>query len=333
MSFTLDTLLDDVPPSLRNEIATFLETAEGSPCPAERWLARMQHWWTTNPALDAHPLRGWVQRDDAGRIVGFMAAIPSWSAWQGERIPMISPVSWRVAEEHRGTSVQLLLKLRELARTVGMTDTTPGPVVRVLLKKIGFRSVEDGMAHVFATGAVVGPLAALIGGRGRGFPPLPPGRRLAFSLAEVNAVANPFMRPDRVEKWITLDYLRWTQSAPDMRPRFVGVFDDQGTLSSYLMLQEHEIKKRLAWLVVDWFTTSGDLNEVFAALGQICRRPGLLGEARRFIEVMTLGPSPEWLAAPAVARVKRQPKLYFSFPAAMRDAERHSVLLDGDYGM
>ncbi|MCX6848293.1 MAG: hypothetical protein NTY98_05185 [Verrucomicrobia bacterium] len=333
MSLTLDTLHDDVPDPLRHEIAAFLETAEGSPYPADSWLRRMQHWWTTNPALDAHPLRGWVQRDDHRRVIGFMAAIPSWSSWQGRRIPMICPASWRVAQEHRGTSVQMLLKLRELKRTVGMVDSTPGPIVRPLLEKIGFSSLEAGTGHVFMTGRLLGPLAALAGGIRGGYPPLQPQRRLVFDVAEVAAIERPFMRADRVEKWIDLDYLRWTQNAPCLRPRFIGVVDQQGTLSSYLMLQEHELKGRPAWLVVDWFTTSEVMNEVLAALGQICFRPALLGDTRRFIEIMALGPTSAWREAPALVRVNRPSKLYFSLPPALQNAERRSVLLDGDYGM
>ncbi len=333
MSLTLDTLHDNVPAPLRHEIAAFLETAEGSPCAAEGWLLRMQHWWTTNPALDAHPLRGWVQRDEQQRIVGFMAGIPSWGAWQGKRIPVIFPVSWRVAEEHRGTSVQMLLKLRELARTLAMVDSTPAPAVRLMLNKIGFCSAESGTGHVFVTGRMLGTLAALIGGRGRGFPILSSRRRLVFDLAEVTSIARSFMRAQCVEKWVTLDYLRWTQVAPILRPRFVGIVDEQGSLSTYLMLQEHVLKGRPAWLVVDWFTTSGDMNEMFAVLGQLCRDPALLGDTRRFIEVVTLGPAPEWHGAPALVRIKRPSHLYFCLPLALRDAERRSVLLDGDYGM
>lgn len=333
MGLTLDTLQDDVPDSLRHEIAAFLETSEGAPCQAEEWLLRMRHWWTTNPACDAHALRGWVQRDEQRRIVAFMAAIPSWNALQGVRVPVLFPASWRVAAQFRATSVQMLLKLRELTRTVGMTDSTPAPMVRQMLEKIGFSHAEAGTGHVFLTGRMLGALAAFIRGKYRRFPQLTPGRRLVFSLAEVNAIARPYMRADRVEKWISLEYLRWTQDAPGLIPRFVGVVDERGTLSSYLMLQEQELKGRPAWLAVDWFTTGRDIQEVLAALAHLCLYPALLGDARRFIEVATIGPSPEWSRAPALTRIKRPTKLYFSLPLAMRKAERRCVLLDGDYGM
>lgn len=332
VSYTLDTLRHEVPRETREEIAAFMEASEGTPCPAPMWLRRMAHWWDDNPAIDAHNVRGWVMRCD-GRIVGFMSSIPGWSALQGNKIPTAFPVSWRVAPEHRGSSLLMLMKLRELARGVHLVDSTPAEHVRAMLDKIGFLAAPPVVGHIFPMGRWLGATAAYIAGKGKGLPSLSGDRRLTLDLAEVKQVARPVMVPDRLEKWISPASLRWSADAPITQARFVGAVDAAGVLSSYLMLQEHAIKSQPAWLAVDWFTTAPDISELLGILNSLCANPALLGEPRRFIEVAVFDPAGEWNDAPALLRKERPSKLRYSLPPALRNCQRRCVLMDGDYGM
>ena len=332
MSYILETLRHDVPQNLREEIAAFMESSEGTPCPATMWLQRMTHWWDNNPAKDAHDVRGWVLRSE-GRVAGFMSSIPGWSAWQGNQIPAAFPVSWRVAPEHRGSSLLMLMKLRELAREIHLVDSTPAEHVRVMLDKIGFIAAPPVTGYIFPMGRLVGPVAALLAGKGKGLPSLPKDRKMVLDLTQVTQLVRPFMDANRLEKWITPASLQWCVAAPVTQPRFVGVIDASGVLSSYFMLQEHTIKSQPAWLAVDWFTTAPDLTELLGILNALCRSPSLLGESRRFIEVAAYHPAQEWRSAPALLRKERPSKLRYSLPPSMKGCSRRCVLMDGDYGM
>jgi hypothetical protein len=262
-----------------------------------------------------------------------MASIPGWSAWQGTQVPNAFPVSWRVAPEHRGSSLLMLMKLRELAREIYMVDSTPAEHVRVMLDKIGFLSAPPVTGYIFPMGRLVGSLSAFIAGRGKGLPSLPNDRKLVFDLSKVAQVSRPFMDENRLERWITPDLLQWCVTAPLVQPRFVGVVDSAGVLSSYFMLQEHTIKSQPAWLAVDWFTTTPDISELLSILNELNRNPALLGEPRRFIEVAAYNPAEEWQNSPALLRKERPSKLRYSLPASMNARPRRSILMDGDYGM
>ncbi|MDB6138421.1 MAG: hypothetical protein JWO94_1493 [Verrucomicrobiaceae bacterium] len=327
LSYVLEDIQDT--PASRAEIAGFLASADGKPCPEALWLRRMEHWWSDNPAAGSHPARGWGLRHE-GRIVGFMACIPALFSWQGGPMPAVFPVTWRVAAEHRSGSLPMLVKMRSLGRQVPLLDTSPNKQVQVMLDKLGFRSVHERSGHVFVLGRWLGRLC----GRGRVFPRLPAGRSLVIDPAKVTAVARPFMRADRLENWTTPEFIRWRVSAPMMKLRFLGCVDAAGALTSYLILAGHEIKKQPAWLVVDWFTTGDDISEVLALLGELSRDPALIGEARRVVEAAVFEPeSSLWAAAPALVNLVRPASYYYLTPSGLDKCVKRCVLADGDFGM
>ncbi len=316
---------------MRAEIAAFLASAEGYPCPEDLWLRRMQHWWTDNPAAVAHPARGWGLRHE-GRMVGFMAAIPSLLSWQGQPLPTVYPVSWRVDAEHRNGSMPMLMKMRTLGRTVPLLDTSPRKEVQVMLEKLGFQSVRERSGHVF----VLGPLLGRIFGRGRRFPDLVPGRRIVTDPAQVTAIAKPFMSADRLENWTTPEFLRWRIASPLLKLHFIGAVDAAGVLSSYLILAEHVLKGQPAWLMVDWFTTASEgIDEVLALIGELSRHPALLGgKTRRVLEAAVFEPERQaWTTAPSLMTLVRPASYYYHTPPSLAECAKRCVLADGDFGM
>ncbi|MDB6139195.1 MAG: hypothetical protein JWO94_2267 [Verrucomicrobiaceae bacterium] len=316
---------------MRAEVASFLATSEGRPCPEELWLKRMQHWWTDNPAAASHAFRGWGLRSE-GQLVGFMACIPSLMAWQGQPVPAGFPVSWRVAAEHRSGSLPMLVKMRGLGRQMPLLDTSPRKDVQVMLEKLGFQTVRERRGHVF----VLGPVLGRIFGRGRGFPSLAPGHQVITDPAQVIAIEKPFMSAGRLENWTTPEFLRWRLASPLIKLRFMGAVDAAGVLSSYLILAEHVLKGRPAWLMVDWFTTAAGegINEALALIGELSRRPGLLGDKRRVLEAAVFEPEYEsWTAAPSLMTLTRPACYCYLTPPSLDKCVKRCVLADGDYGM
>ncbi len=152
--------------------------------------------------------------------------------------------------------------------------------------------------------------------------------------AQVAAVARAFMKPDRLENWITPEFIRWRVASPTLKLRFLGCVDEAGVLSSYLILAEHEIKKQPAWLMVDWFTTGEGIQEVLAMLGGLSRDPGMIGEARRMVEAAVFEPEVSlWAGAPALVDLPRPASYYFLTPPGMENCVKRCVLADGDFGM
>ncbi len=330
-SVLLSYLLEDIQdtPASRAEIAGFLANSEGRPCPESLWLKRMDHWWSENPAAGAHPARGCGLRHE-GALVGFMACIPSQMAWQGAPVPALFPVSWRVAAEHRSASLPMLVRMRTLGRQATLLDTSPRKDVQVMLDKLGFRSVTERSGLVFVLGSVLGRLF----GRGRAFPSLTSGRHVVTDVNAVTSIARPFMQPDRLENWTTPEFLRWRVNAPLFKLRFLGCIDKAGMLTSYLIFAGHEIKKRPAWLVVDWFTTEPGIDEVLALLGELSRQPALLGESRRLVEAAVFEPERSlWEQAPWLLNLTRPATYCYMTPPALSSSTKRCVLADGDYGM
>ncbi|MDB6116792.1 MAG: hypothetical protein JWO08_573 [Verrucomicrobiaceae bacterium] len=328
LSYLLEDLQDT--PVVRAEVAHFLASSEGRPCPPELWLKRMQHWWTDNPAAPSHAARGWALRSE-GRLVGFMACIPSLMAWQGQPVPAGFPVSWRVAAEHRSGSLPMLVKMRGLGRKMPLLDTTPNKQVQEMLDKLGFRSVHQRHGHIF----VLGPLLGKLLGRGRSFPRLATGQRLITDPAQVTAIAKPYMSADRLESWTTPEFLRWRLASPLIKLRFIGAVDADGVLSSYLILAEHVLKGQPAWLMVDWFTTGDSIEEVLALIGELSRQPALFGHpTRRLLEAAIFPPEQEsWSTAPSLMTLHRPASYYYLTPPSFEQCVKRCVVADGDYGM
>lgn len=262
--------------------------------------------------------------------MGFMSVIPALFAWQGRPVPAAYPASWRVSVEHRGASMPMLVKLRRLSQQMPVVDASPAKHVRVMLEKLGFRPVNERAGMVFLLGGLAGCLSSWF----RPLPHLSKNRHLVTNVSGVRRIARPYRHVDKLENWVTPEFIRWRASAPLQTMYFLGCEDAEGTLTSYLMLVEHELKGWPAWQVVDWFTTVEDLHEVLGLLGELGRQPTIFGKARRVAEVPLFAPDDKpWSSAPYFLNLRRAASYYYATPPEMQKCRRRCLIADGDFGM
>jgi hypothetical protein len=120
----------------RDELIPWLIASDPEPLSEAMWQRRLAHWWDENPFASLAPSRGWVLRHE-GRIAGFMALIPAGYAAGGKLNAAYIASTWRVDKDHRNASLPMLMKLRRLAASALMADTTPTPDVQLMLQKSG----------------------------------------------------------------------------------------------------------------------------------------------------------------------------------------------------
>lgn len=308
----------------RDELIPWLIASDAVPLSEAMWRRRLAHWWDENPFAALSPSRGWVLRHE-GRIAGFMALIPAGYAARGELTTACIASTWRVDEAHRNASLPMLMKLRRLAANTLLADTTPTADVQVMLLKSGWAASTAITRHFVPLG-----LFSMLSGKK--WPQLPAGKKLTRDPAEVQRIAASFQRPDRIEKWITPEYLRWFASAPMRRHAFLGVLDEAGCLTSYLFLTPKKIRRIPAWMEIDHFTTCGDFSELHALVGEIVRKPTLLG-SERLLSLASFPGDASWDAAPVLHRREEQVTHHFSFPGPLKPLRKHSVLAEGDWGL
>ncbi len=311
-------------PTNRQELAEWLSRNAPDTLDASGWCRRMGYWWDENPFASIAPDRGWVMRHE-GRLVGFMALIPAGYAVSGTLTPAMIASTWCVEEAHRNASLPMLMKLRRLAECTLMADTTPTPEVQSMLQKIGWTPAKDITRHFVPLGLFALPF------RGK-WPGLASGKKLTRDPSEVRSIAANFQRPDRIEKWITPEYLRWFAASPMRRHEFIGVLDASSCLSSYLFLTPKKIRSIPGWMEVDHFTTCDDYSEIYALIGEIVRKPSRLG-SERLLSLASFPGDDSWDGAPILHRRPEQVAHHFSIPEAIKALQKHSVLAEGDWGI
>lgn len=122
-------------------IAAFLAAFPNDKRSMESWLARFYAWWEGNPSFEEGFHRGWMLRD-AGRIVGFIGAVPIKIRVGGCEVTSIAGTTWRVLVEFRGMAMQL--KSRKMATYPDAFHfaMTPAPQVAAILKLLRYRSLD-----------------------------------------------------------------------------------------------------------------------------------------------------------------------------------------------
>src|SRR5688572_22090782 len=115
------------------ELAKFLATFPGLQGSRDAWLARFRWWWEENPVFTEELLRGWLLRD-AGRIVGFMGAIPLCFQLRGKEAIAFAGTTWRVLKEYRGHSLALKRAQMTARKDDLQFSATAKPSVAAILK-------------------------------------------------------------------------------------------------------------------------------------------------------------------------------------------------------
>ncbi|MBL9133880.1 MAG: hypothetical protein JNG86_21895 [Verrucomicrobiaceae bacterium] len=322
-----DVTLDPCPDTLeaRQRLSGFL--ADRWPIPgAQMWEARLTHWWAANPAARENAIRGyWARSGD--RIVGYGGCIPAEYAFEGRKLPALWGTSMVMEPESPGIAAKLFLKHRHLQRDHLICHSTPNPRVQTALLKMGARACTSVHRHFFAAGWI----SAL---RGRHWWPLiASGRTVITNPDHVTALARPWQRADRVEKWITPESLRWYCGSSMREHHFLGVTDAAGTLTSYLIVTPKSVKGLRMWDVIDAFSTEEDGHELSALMGVLVRDPDILPGGAAFVTTAAFEGDTRWDHAPALLRRAQRVNHFFLLPDALRHVPKHTVIAEGDWGL
>lgn len=307
----------------RRELVVFLEQHWKSD---NDWRQRMRFWWDENPAAEGNKERGrWVHAD--GRLVGFGGSIPALHAWLGMPCEAVYATTFCVDEQFPKAAALVFLQQREMTEKHMITHATPNPRVQKALLKLGARAEKTVTRHFFPAG-----LASRFRGRSW-WPSLPTRKRLATDPGEVMAVARPFQRADRIEKWISPEYLRWFCSSPGRKHHFLGTVDAEGVLSSYLLATPCAIKGLQSWDVLEAFTTEDDETELHALIGMLVKEPGLLPGGASLVSAAAFPGDHVWDRTPALLKRRQQVCHFFLMPERLRAAPKHTVMAEGDLGL
>jgi hypothetical protein len=308
----------------RDELVPWLIASDAEPVGQALWRQRLAHWWDANPFAPLAPSRGWVLRHE-GNIVGFMGLIPAGYAAGGEFNIAYIASTWRVDEAHRNASLPMLIKLRRLAASTLMADTSPTLDVQLMLQKCGWLPATSLTRHFLPFGFFSMFWA-------KKWPQLPAGKRFTRDPAEVRTTAASFQRADRIEKWITPEYLSWLIAAPKRRHEFFGVLDEAGCLTSYLILTRETVRGVPTWVENDHFTVSSSTTELYALVGELVRNPSLLG-SEPALSLTSFPGDRTWDDAPCPLRREARVTHHFSIPESLKLLPKHSVLAEGDLGL
>lgn len=310
-------------PAARMELEAYLSGAIDETLPSGGWSARFGHWWDENPFAELHPARGWTLRQE-GRLAGFLALIPMAYSVNGVQTPALAASTWVVDPACRNASLPMFMKLRQLGREVMIADTTPSPEVQALMDRAGWRAEKTVVRRYFST----------LPGMAGGWPTLPHGLRVITDLGEVSALPRPFQRDDRIEKWITLDSLRWQLHSPMHRHRFLGLIDEKGTLTSFLVLADKPLRRIPAWFVMEAWTARETKSELHAMTGAwLGRRAKTDLPWRPFFSANEFEKDDSWTRAPALHSRRLAVCHYFQMPEALSAHPKHTVMAEGDLAL
>jgi hypothetical protein len=165
----------------------------------------------------------------------------------------------------------------------------------------------------------------------RRWPSLDSSVRVVSSIDEVQGVARPFQKADRIEKWRSLESLRWHLTTPTREQYVIAAVDAADTLHSFLIVTPRLVRGLHAWDVIDAFTTRDDSCELHALAGCIARDPALLPKKAHLLTVSAFPDDCTWDAMPGTFTREQQVCHYFMMPKSLRGIPKHSVIAEGDF--
>jgi len=312
-------------PASRAELVAFLGEhwkPDGEP----GWERRMRHWWDENPMAVENGERGqWVRAD--GRVVCYGGSIPATYAWQGHPLPAFYATTLCVNSRFPKAAAMLFLHQRDLMTRLVITHSTPNPRVQDALLKLNARAEKMVTRHFLPAGA-----ASCLRGRSW-WPSFPASKHLTTQPEEVTAIARPFQCADRIEKWISPEYLSWFCNSPVRKHHFLGAVDAGGVLSSFLLVTRRMIKGLRSWDVLEAFTTEDGKAELHALMGMLVKQPGLLPGGAALVTAATFPSDHAWGNTPSLLRRQQHACHFFLLPESLRDAPKHTVMAEGDLGL
>jgi len=312
-------------PKARAELVEFLNR-QLPPQNGGGWEQRLRHWWDENPAAADNQERGrWAHAE--GRLVAYGGTIPALHAWQGQPCQALYATTFCVDEHFPKAAALVFLQQREVAEQRMITHTTPSPRVQEALLKMGARAEQTVTRHFLPAG-----LASRLHGSSW-WPALPANKRVVTDPAEVTAIARPYQRADRIEKWITPEYLRWFCRSTMRTHHFLGLVDAAGVLSSYLLVTSRTVRGLSSWDVLESFTTQEDRSELYALIGILVKEPGLLPGGAVLVTAAAFPDDLTWDPPPALLHRTQRVCHFFLLPEALREAPKHTIMAEGDLGL
>ncbi len=287
------------------------------------WVRRMRFWWNENPAAAHVSERGrWVHAE--GRLVGFGGSIPALHAWHGRLYPALYATTLCVDEQFPKAAALMFLKQRLVGEEHLIAHTTPNPRVQHALLKMGAHAETQVTRHFLPAGWMRRRCA---------WPTLDSDKRLITDPTQVTALVRPYQRADRLEKWITPEYLCWFCCSPTREHYFLGAVDAAGVLSSYLFVTPRRVKGLRSWDVVESFTTNDTAEELQALIGSLVREPHLLPGGALVVTAATFPGDTTWEGVPALLRRQQRVCHFFLLPEGLRNGPKHTVMAEGDLGL
>lgn len=316
------TLIEDFEdgPAARRELGEYLVDAIDDPLSVDGWEKRFAYWWDENPAAELHPSRGWTLREN-GRLAGFLALIPQGYSVKGELTPALAASTWVIDPSCRNASLPMFMRLQRLGRETLIADTTPSSEVQTLLKRSGWRAATQVRRRYYSA----------VPGLNAGWPRLKKGLRLTSDLSDVKSLPRAFQRDDRIEKWVTLNSLRWQLQSPTQPHRFLGVINAKGVLTSFIIMIEKPIRGVPAWSVIEAWSSHPEPEELHAMTGA-----WMSGSAqtdlpwRPLVSVAEFAPDGRWKGTPALHARNQTVCHFFVLPCTMTDIPKHTVMAEGD---
>ncbi|MCF7785534.1 MAG: hypothetical protein K9N47_05390 [Prosthecobacter sp.] len=312
-------------PTARLELVEFLNR-QLPPQNGPRWEQRLRLWWDENPAAAINPERGrWVHSE--GRLVAYGGSIPALHAWQERICQTVYATTFCMDGQFPKAAAMVFLQQREIAAQRMIIHSTPSPRVQEALHKMGARAEQTVTRYFFPAG-----LASRLRGH-TWWPSLPTDKRVVTDPAEVTAIPRPYQRADRIEKWITPEYLRWYCRATTREHHFLGLVDAAGVLSSYLIITPRLVRGLHGWDVLESFTTQEDRSDLYALIGLLVKEPGILPGGAVLVTAAAFPDDLTWAHPPALLCRNQHVCHFFLFPEALRQAPKHTIMAEGDLGL
>lgn len=335
MKHSVESITSDAP--ARQELLRFLAHFEDEKRGETFWQKRLAFWWDENPASSRELPKGWALRSD-GKITGFLGLIPFEYIHGEKTYRAFAATTWRVDKEHRNASLPMFMKWHALGREFILLDTTANAEVAKILDKFQYRSVRTVRKYFFP----------MCGGRGlkglmlksvsllnRWSLPKRDLRivKLTDSFQVKQSSATPFLR-----QRISREYLAWFCNSPDAPKEFIGCMDENGVLTSYLILQPEKYGERNVLSVIDYFTTRSGDTELLALISRVIshRRETPLSETGNgnfsFLMVNVLGEETFLKTKPhGVFLRMNSARHFYSLPKSLEGVTKHCVMAEGDY--
>lgn len=333
MAYRVEDVGDD--PARREEIIQFLAHFEDEAEDESLWRERLRFWWEDNPAFRDSLPRGWVLVDD-GTIVGFLGAIAMRYVCEDQTTTALAATTWRVEQAHRSSSMSLFLRFSTLADRHLLLNTTPTKGVRKILQAMKYGNAERALSSYLpmrqgswsAAAILLNPATSLLQ-RQR----LPSTKRVV-SLQDEFRVP-PIGAPGFLRRLVDREYLDWYCGSPVHPKDFIGLANEDNTLSSYLVVTRLRHRTVRKCRIIDYHTWEEDARELVALLHHICRQSDVLrhsGKPHLLVFTRSTKSPLTFRRLGALWTETRQPHSYYQVPKSLGSVDKPYFVAEGDFG-